>query len=83
MESIQSLMDTIAKYGELETALKASNIESYNYQEDIRENQERMQAKQSSESNKFLTELMGNLGSGQQQAEAPQQISPEPSDQMI
>jgi hypothetical protein len=83
MESIQSLMDTIAKYGELETALKASNIESYNYQEDIRENQERMQAKQSSESNKFLTELMGNLGSGQQQAEAPQQIGPETSDQMI
>ncbi len=74
MESIQALMETISKYGEVETALKAQNIESYNYQEDLRENEERMQAKQSSESNKFLTELMGGLGSGTQQADAPQQM---------
>jgi len=74
MESIQALMDTIAKYGEVETALKASNIESYAYQEDLRENQERMQAKESSESNKFLTELMGSLGSGQQSQ--PQEQNP-------
>ena len=73
MESIQALMDTIAKYGEVETALKASNIETYAYQEDLRESQERMQAKESSESNKFLTELMGSIGTGVQQADAPQE----------
>ncbi len=86
MESIQALLETISRYGEIETSLKAADIETYDYKEDLRENQERMQAKQSSESNKFLTELMGNLGSGSQQAEAPQQsqqISPNQSNQML
>ena len=84
MESIQALLDTIAKYGEIETALKSSEIESYGYGEDLRENTERDQAKQSSESNKFLTELMGELPIGMDQgAQSTEQPPAETNDQSI
>jgi hypothetical protein len=71
MESVEKMMDVIAKYGEVETALKMNDIQSLNYEEVIRENQERNEAKKSSDANKFITEILGGLN---------QQSSPQESD---
>lgn len=70
MEAVEKLVDVIGKYGEIETQLKMNEIESLNHQEVVRENQERDQAKRSSDANKFITAIM----SGQPQGEpSPQQ----------
>jgi len=61
MESLEKLMDVIQRYGELESMLKMNEIESLNYQEMMREDYERDQAKRSSEANKFLQQLMGQV----------------------
>jgi hypothetical protein len=59
MEAIQTLVDTIAKYGEVETALKASDIESFQYQDKYMEDREKAQAHDESLANEFASKLMG------------------------
>ncbi len=71
MEALEKLVDVIAKYGEIEAALKMNDIESFNYQEELREDQERIKAKQSSDANKFLMSIMSN----QQGQQEPQQMA--------
>jgi hypothetical protein len=61
MEALAQLVEVVGKYGEIETNLKMNEIQSLNFEEEMRENQERQQAKQSSESNKFMQELMGGM----------------------
>jgi len=61
MEALEKMVDVIAKYGEIETSLKMHDIESINMQEAIREDQERMKAKQDSEANKFVMEIMKGI----------------------
>ena len=53
-------MDVIAKYGEIETALKMQEIQSFDYQQEAKENVEKVDAKRSSLANDFLTGIMGN-----------------------
>lgn len=68
MEALEKLMDVIQRYGEFEAMLKMHNIESLNHQEVMREDYERDQAKKSSEANKFLQQLMGQLPAEQMAA---------------
>ena len=65
MEALEKLVDVIAKYGEIETMLKASQIESYSYQQEQKEDQEKADAKRTSLANEFFNSIMG---SNQQQA---------------
>lgn len=65
MEALEKMVDVIGKYGEIETSLKLNEIESFNRLEDEREDKERMEAKRSSDSNKFVQELLGQMQSYQ------------------
>lgn len=60
MEALEKLIDVIAKYGEIETMLKASQLENFNYQQAQQEDVEKVEAKQTSLANKFLEDIMGN-----------------------
>jgi GTP-sensing pleiotropic transcriptional regulator CodY len=67
MEALEKMIDVIAKYGEIETLLKIHDIETLNYQETIKEDQERQKAKHTSEGTEFLEKIMGNIMPMQQQ----------------
>lgn len=57
MEAVKEMVEVAAKFGEIETNLKLAEVEAMNQRESIREDVERVKAKQSSDSNKFLTQL--------------------------
>ena len=48
MEALEKMIDVIAKYGEVETALKMHQIESFDYQQQEGENEEKVDAKRTS-----------------------------------
>lgn len=78
MESLTKLLEAIQKYGELETYLQGNQLESLEYQQEFKEDKEKVDAKMSADSSKFLNELMGRMmsqssGGMQQQNEMPQQ----------
>ena len=58
MEALEKLVDVIGKYGEIETALKAAQIESYDYAQSQQEDVEKVDAKQTAMSNDFVREMM-------------------------
>jgi hypothetical protein len=61
MEALEKMMDVIAKYGEVETALKANNIQSFDYfQKDI-EDQEKNQAYKEAEAQEFMSKIMNGM----------------------
>jgi hypothetical protein len=68
MEALEKLVDVIAKFGEIETMLKMHQIESIDYEQERKEDEEKIDAKSTSESNKFLQEILGNLGQSNQVA---------------
>lgn len=73
MEALEKLVDVIAKYGEIETALKMSQIESFDYRSEMKEDREKIDAKQTALSNNFLESIMGNQQHGMpQQGQMPQ-----------
>lgn len=77
MEATTKLLEAIEKYGEIETLLKNSEIESFDYREEMNENRDKIDAKKMSSGNEFLSQL---LGSGQNQGQsqgAPLQQQPE------
>ena len=61
-EALEKLVDVITKYGEVETALASSQLASYDYQQDIRENVDKLQAKKTAEGNRFVQEMLKGLG---------------------
>lgn len=61
MEALEKLVDVIAKFGEIETMLKASQIESMGYQQELNEDREKVDAKQTAESNKFVQAILGGM----------------------
>ncbi len=66
MEALEKLVDVIAKYGEIEAALKMNEIESFDYRQETKEDQEKVDAKRSSLANEFLINIMGNNNNGMQ-----------------
>lgn len=67
MEALEKLVDVIAKYGEIETMLKMSQLESFDYEQAKKEDVEKMDAKKTSLANVFRSSIMGN----QQESEPP------------
>lgn len=62
MESLEKLIDVISKYGEIETALKMNEIESYSLEQSAMEDVEKQDAKETSQSNEFVAALMSQVG---------------------
>ena len=59
MEALEKLVDVIAKYGEIETMLKAGEIESYSYEQERKEDEEKADAKRTAIANDFMQQIMG------------------------
>ncbi len=64
MEALEKLVDVIAKYGEIETALKMNEIQSFDYEQEAKENFEKADAKRTSLANDFKTSIMNNQDAG-------------------
>lgn len=60
MEALEKLVDVIAKYGEIEAALKLNQIQSFDYRQEQNEDREKVDAKQTALSNDFLSSMMAN-----------------------
>lgn len=59
MEALEKMVEVIGKYGEIETALKLADIQSYAYEDKMIEDQEKQQAHRESFANEFTSKLMG------------------------
>ena len=59
MEATTKLLEAIQKYGEIETLLKNTQIENFDYREEINENRDKIDAKNMSSGNEFLSQIMG------------------------
>ncbi len=60
MEALEKLVDVIAKYGEIETALKMHEIQSFDYSQEAKEDIEKADAKSMSLANDFRSSIMSN-----------------------
>ncbi len=79
MEALTKLLEAIQKFGEIETFLKTNQLESIEMQGEQEEHRDKIDAKQTAESTKFLEQLMG----GMQQSQRNQQMSPQNQEQMV
>lgn len=61
MEALEKMVDVIAKYGEIETALKMNQIDQMDNQDKIMEDQEKNQAHREALANEFSSKLMSGL----------------------
>ena len=68
MESLEKLIDVIAKYGEVEAFLKMNQIESVDAGLQTDEDREKIDAKRTALANEFLTSIMGSQPQGRQTA---------------
>lgn len=59
MEALEKMVDVISKYGEIETMLKANQLESITNMQEAKEDEEKIDAKRTSEANKFLASILG------------------------
>ncbi len=78
MEALEKLVDVIAKYGEIEAALKMHEIESFDYRQESKENIEKTDAKRTSLANEFVSSIMGNQQQGMQQPQQGMQPQQQP-----
>lgn len=81
MEALTKLLEAIQKHGELEVFLKENQLKSLEEHEELKENVAKIDAQQTSESNKFVEQIMQNpssMGSNEQQG----QQMPEQGQQM-
>ena len=70
MAALAQLMETIQKFGEVETFLKSNDLESIKYDEEEQENQSRKQVESTEASKAFMEQLMSSQPMRNQQ---PQQ----------
>lgn len=70
MEALEKLVDVISKFGEIETMLKMSQLESFDYRQEQKEDREKVDAKQTALANQFFNSIMGNQQQGQEFAQA-------------
>jgi hypothetical protein len=67
MEALEKLIDVISKYGEIETMLKMGQIQSFDYTQEAKEDQEKVDARRTSLSNQFMESIMGSAMDQQMQ----------------
>ena len=68
MEALEKLVDVIAKYGEIEAMLKMHQLETFDYQQERKEDVEKVDAKRTALANQFLSSIMGSQNEPQQAA---------------
>lgn len=61
MEALEKMIDVIGKYGEIETALKLNDIESFDYHQQEIENRDKQKAHEEASSNEFMSKIMGGM----------------------
>jgi hypothetical protein len=66
MEALEKLVDVIGKFGEIETMLKMNQLQSFDYQQEANEDREKADAKMTSDSNRFVQEMLGGRAEGDQ-----------------
>jgi hypothetical protein len=59
MEALEKLVDVISKYGEIETKLKMHELENFDYNQEQKEDLEKVDAKRTSLANDFLNDIIG------------------------
>jgi hypothetical protein len=78
MEALEKLVNVIQQYGEIEAALKMNELQSFDYQQESKEDQEKVDAKRTAMSNDFVAQMMqqamGNMTQPQQQ-QPPQEMA--------
>ena len=77
MEALEKMIDVIARYGEIETMLKMGQLESFDYRQENKENEEKDDAKRTALSNEFLQQILGQGENMGQSSGLPQQNSPQ------
>ncbi len=73
MAALAQLVETIQKFGEVETFLKQNKLDQMEGQQEQNEDREKADAKLTSESNKFLEEIMGGMQNQRQQGQQQDQ----------
>lgn len=61
MEALEKLMDVIDRFGEMETMLKANELDSVESNQIAEEDYDKLDAKRTSAGNEFLAQLMGGI----------------------
>lgn len=61
MDAIAKMVEVIEKYGAVETALAQQNINTYEYQNDLKEQFEKQEAKNTAEGNKFVQKILSGI----------------------
>lgn len=61
MEAIEKMVDVIHKYGQVETMLAQSKVDSYDYTQDLEVDRDKDEAKQMSSGNEFLSQMISQL----------------------
>lgn len=74
MEALQKLLESVQKYGELETFFKEKQIDMMDTEQMQIEDREKIDAKTTAESNKFLEQIMGNMLKPNQMMNQSQQM---------
>lgn len=80
MEALEKLVSVIATFGEIETALAMNRVDGQEMRQEMNEDREKVDAKQTALSNEFLQAIIGNGSNndmGQPQGQPQQQQTPE------
>lgn len=64
MGALRELLENIHRFGEIETGLKANQLESINMNQVLNEEREKQDVHTRTEANNFLTQLMGSIPQG-------------------
>ncbi len=66
MAALAQLVETIQKFGEVETYIRENQLNTMEQMDEQEEHLDKVEAKQTAESNKFLEQIMGNMQNNQQ-----------------
>lgn len=80
MDALVKMMEAIEKYGQVEANLAQNQLATYDFQEDMKQQREKADAKQTAEGNRFVQQLLGSMSQMQQHQ---QQEAPSESQQMM
>src|SRR5580692_2187385 len=61
MEALEKMIDVIAKFGEVEAMIKMHQLDEINAEAEFKEDREKIDAKRTAESNKFLEQIMQGM----------------------
>jgi hypothetical protein len=73
MEALEKMVDVIAKYGEVETAIKMHQLQSFDNAQEATEDREKADAKLTAMANEFVAQMMQENSPPQQQQQMQQQ----------